>query len=72
MSEGMNRRLTIRESINLKIHLFMCSACKTVLKQFYDIRKLLRAFRKHIQSQSSQSPRLSQEAKNKIKNSLAS
>jgi len=67
ISEGMDRRLSVRESIGLKIHLLMCGACAQVLKQLKGLRRLLRAYHIHLQTKSISSPILSQTAKDKIK-----
>jgi len=67
MSEGMDRRLSIKEMMRLKVHLMMCGACIQVLKQLKGLRRLLRAYRKHLLIKSTSFPRLSQSAKDKIK-----
>jgi len=72
ISEGMDRRLTLRESISLKMHLIMCGACKQVLKQLKGIRILMRAYRKYILSKAISSSSLNQKVKNRIKQVLAS
>jgi len=70
MSEGMNRRLLIKEVMSLKLHLFFCAACKQVLKQLKGLRKLIRTYRNHLILESSNSSRLSQVVKDKIKQTL--
>lgn len=70
MSEGMDRRLSLKETINLKMHLLMCGACTQVLKQLKGLRRLLRAYRDHLILKSSNSPHLNQVVKNQIKQKL--
>lgn len=70
ISEGMDRRLSVGESIGLKIHLLMCGACAQILKQLKGLRKLLRAYRNHLMSKSNKSSSLSKETKHKIKEIL--
>jgi hypothetical protein len=70
MSDGLNRRLSFKETIDLKMHLLMCGACKQVLKQLKGLRKLMRAYRNYPLFKSSISPRLTQITKDKIKQNL--
>jgi hypothetical protein len=72
ISEGMNRRLSLKESIGLKIHLLMCRACSQVLKQLKGLRRLLRAYHKYLINKSISSSGLSQLTKDKIKQVLSS
>ena len=72
MSEGMNRRLSLLETMSLETHLFMCGTCRQVLKQMKGLRLLLRAYREHIALRRTSSPRLSQLAKNRLKQNLLS
>lgn len=71
MSVGMDRRLSMKEFVSLKMHLFMCGACAQVLKQLRGLRRLLRAYHKHLLTKSTASSLLSQAAKNTIKQLLA-
>ena len=70
MSEGMDQRLSVKEVINLKMHLFFCAACAQVLRQLKGLRRLMRAYRNHLMSKSDKSSSLSQRAKDKIKQTL--
>ena len=70
MSEGMNRRLSMSETIGLRMHLFMCGTCKQVLKQFQTLRILLHSYRQYLLSKSLKSAVLSQQTKNKMKEKL--
>lgn len=72
ISEGMDRPLTLKETISLKMHLIMCKACTQVLKQLKGIRILIRAYRKYLFSKSTPSAILNQSTKNKIKKAIAS
>jgi len=44
ISEAMERKLTLKESIKLKLHLSVCDLCERFLKQIQSLRKLLRAY----------------------------
>jgi predicted anti-sigma-YlaC factor YlaD len=44
MSEALERRLTLKESVELKLHLSVCDLCERFLKQIQSLRKLLRAY----------------------------
>lgn len=70
MSEGMDRRLSFKEVIDLKMHLLMCGACAQILKQLKGLRRLIRAYRNHLLLNLTKSPRLSQTFKDKIKQIL--
>jgi len=72
MSEGMDRSLSIKESMSLKMHLFFCAACKQILKQLKGLRRLLRTYRNHLISKSAVVSGLSQKAKDKIKQIICS
>ncbi len=69
MSEGMDRRLSVNETLNLKMHLFFCAACKQVLKQLKGLRRLLRTYRDYLISKSTTSS-LNKKTKDKIKDTL--
>ena len=71
MSDRMNRRLSWAESIGLQMHLFMCGACKNVLKQLKGLRQLFRAYRFFIEGNKSSSSSLSLSAKNKLRQILS-
>ena len=44
ISEAMERKLTLKESIELKLHLYVCDLCERFLKQIHSLRKLLRSY----------------------------
>ncbi len=70
ISASMDRRLSIGETINLKMHLWMCGACVQVLRQWKGLQKLLKAYHQHLTTKPLISSRLSPETKDKIKHSL--
>ena len=70
ISASMDRRLSIGETINLKMHLWMCGACVQVLQQWKGLRKLLKAYHQRLSTHSIAVPRLSPAAKDKIKQAL--
>jgi hypothetical protein len=72
ISERMDRRLTLKELISLKLHLVMCEACTQVSLQFKGLRILLRAYRKYLFSKSTTPSSLNQTVKERIKKVLAS
>ncbi len=42
ISDAMDRRLSVRERILLRIHLLLCGACRTYRRQLALIRRALR------------------------------
>lgn len=63
-SLSMERRLTLKETIDLKLHLFVCELCVNFLKQIRGLRLILRSY------QPNQEIHLSQKSKDNIKNAL--
>jgi hypothetical protein len=43
MSESMDRPLSVRERLNLRLHLIVCAWCASYLKQIKFLRHLLRS-----------------------------
>lgn len=43
MSQSLERRLTVLERINLRLHLYVCAWCARYLKQLSLIREVARA-----------------------------
>ena len=66
MSLAMERKLSLRESVQLKLHLAVCDLCERFLKQIRSLRQILRAY----QPQGEQ--HLSLDVKTRIKNALNS
>ena len=64
ISDSLDRRLSLRESALLKIHLFVCDLCQNFRKQSTDLHKLLRQYNPTAEQT------LSIEIKNKLKESL--
>src|ERR1044072_5797455 len=63
ISDSMERRLTVRESINLKLHLWICAWCQWYLEHLHLIRDAARAKDPDLTS----GPSLSPEARERIK-----
>jgi len=43
MSESLDRRLSVREWLGLRLHLYVCAWCARYLKQIKFLRSLLRS-----------------------------
>lgn len=52
ISESLDRKLPLRERLGLKMHLFMCNACRQVASQM----RLLHAAARHLRSAERESP----------------
>ena len=72
ISQSMDRRLTLRERIDLKLHIWICAWCQWYMEQLGAIRATARA--KGAESPDLDSPStaaLSSEARERIKRKLA-
>ena len=66
MSLAMERKLSFKESVQLKLHLTVCDLCERFLKQLNGLRQILRAY----QPQGEQ--HLPPDVKTRIKKALTS
>jgi len=63
-SEAMERKLSMKERINLWLHLITCELCTRFVKQLHGLRKLLRNYAPP------EDKKLPQDAKNKINQAI--
>lgn len=66
ISDSMERRLSVRQNINLKLHLWICAWCQWYLEHLHLIRDAARANDRDLTS----GPSLSAEARERIKRTL--
>lgn len=71
ISESMERKLTLRERVDLKLHLWICAWCQWYLEHLQLIRDTARAKGAESADLESTSPSLSAEARERIKRKLA-
>src|SRR5216110_3198686 len=71
ISQSMERKLTLRERIDLKLHLWICAWCQWYLEHLQIIREAARAKSAESPDLESMSPSLSSEARERIKRKLA-
>lgn len=72
ISQSMERKLTLRERIDLKLHLWICAWCQWYLEHLQIIRDAARAKGAESPNLNSVSgPALSSEARERIKRKLA-
>ncbi len=71
ISQSMERKLTLRERIDLKLHLWICAWCQWYLEHLKIIRDAARAKGAESPDLESMSPSLSAEARERIKRKLA-
>jgi len=72
ISQSMDRELTLRERINLKLHVWICAWCQWYMEQLNTIREAARA--KGADSpdlDATPTPALSNEARERIRRKLA-
>ena len=67
ISQSMERKLTPREDINLKLHLWICAWCQWYMEHLHVIRDAARA---KAESSDLSGPSLSREARERIKRNL--
>ena len=71
ISEGLDRKLPLRQRIALRIHLLMCSGCRACRRQLGALHRLIAERFKRDPSGKESSPlRLSEEARQKMKEAL--
>jgi len=70
MSQSMERPLTLRERVLLKLHLWVCAWCVWYLEQLRLLRASLRARAAEVAGEVSPGVSLSAEARDRIKSSL--
>ena len=71
ISQSMERNLTLRERIDLKLHLWICAWCQWYLEHLTIIRDAARAKGAESPDLGSNSPTLSAEARDRIRRKLA-
>jgi hypothetical protein len=70
MSESLERRLTLRERVILKLHLWVCIWCVWYLEQLQMMRKTLREGSSDISDNNSSESSLTAEARERLKRAL--
>lgn len=70
ISQSMERKLTLRERIDLKLHIWICAWCQWYLEHLQIIREAARAKGAESPDLESMSPSLSSEARERIKRKL--
>lgn len=71
ISQSMERKLTLRERIDLKLHLWICAWCQWYLEHLQIIREAARAKGAESPELESMSPSLSAEARERIRRKVA-
>ena len=72
MSESLERRLTLRERVTLKLHLWVCVWCVWYLENLRTMREALRARGTREEADEVESAvKLSEEARERIRRALA-
>jgi hypothetical protein len=71
ISQSMERKLTVGERINLKLHIWICAWCQWYLEHLQIIRDTARAKGAESSDLESTSPSLSSEARERIRRKLA-
>src|SRR5437899_12395635 len=70
MSESLERRLSIRERLGLRLHLLVCTWCARYLEQIKFLRRILRG--QSSQASTELAPSLAYEARERIAKALKS
>lgn len=73
LSESLDRKLSLREKIVMKLHLFTCSGCTRYLKQIKFLSEAMHIQEESLTKADNPSPvQMSAEAKDKLKDALKS
>ena len=70
MSESLERRLTVRERVTLRLHLWACIWCVWYLEQLQLLRATLREHAELTEAEDSAAIQLSLEARERLKRAL--
>src|SRR4030095_12253573 len=70
ISQSMERKLTLRERIDLKLHLWICAWCQWYMEHLHIIRDAARAKAAESPDLNVSGPSLSAEARERIKRSI--
>jgi len=72
ISESMDRKLTLRERITMRLHLKICVLCGRYLKQLMYVREAVHHHAAHLENGASpEPPSLSEEARERLKRALS-
>ena len=71
ISQSMERKLTMRERIDLKLHIWICAWCQWYLEHLQIIRETARAKGAESPDLDSMSPSLTADARERIRRKLA-
>lgn len=73
LGESLDRRLSAREKIEMRLHLFTCQACARYIEQVKFLREAVHLREEKLEEiERASSMRLSDEAKLRLKNALKS
>jgi hypothetical protein len=70
MSESLERRLTVRERVTLRLHLWVCIWCVWYLEQLRLLRATLRERAEQAEAEDGAALQLSTEARERLKRAL--
>ena len=70
MSESLERRLTLRERVTLRLHLWVCIWCVWYLEQLQLLRAALRGRAERAEAEDAADMRLTLEARERLKRAL--
>lgn len=69
-SESIDRKLSLKTRIELKIHLFTCEACVRYLQQIKFLREAMQKHAESFESEALPEKKLSSDAKERIKKAI--
>ena len=70
LSQSLDRRLTLRERVGLRLHLMVCDVCERFGKQLAQIRSSVHAWTRQVEQD--EHLKLSEEAKKRIASAIES
>lgn len=73
IGESLDRKLSFRENLIMKLHLFTCEACANYLKEIKFLRRAVRLREENLNDEkNTEFPKMSSDAKERMKNALRS
>lgn len=71
VSDSLDRELTFRQRVGVRLHLMMCGMCRAYEKQVLLLRNIARLYGKKMTEGETSEGHLSEEAKARIKQKLS-
>ena len=71
MSDSLEKQLPLSKRMGIRMHLMMCSVCRTARKQLLFVRQLLTGYDRWLEESGPEKDRLPADVAERIKNEMA-